>query len=210
MFAKSGLLLAVLLSFLPALAAQEVRESDLSLNVTGLFGVQTQNNGVTQRVTDAGGGLATFRHHFGHRLGIDLNYGFARDTYYYLVIAAGSSPTSYYIQTNVHEATGDVLFSAFHHGRFSPYILGGGGELIFAPTGFSGGTSAQVRQLQPAILYGAGTDVDVTQRFALRLQYRGFFYRTPDFGVSTLSTGLYTHTAEPSLGIVYRFSLRHF
>jgi hypothetical protein len=39
----------------------------------------------------------------------------------------------------------------------------------------------------------------------LRLQYRGLVYKAPDFGISALSTDSWTHTAEPSVGLVLRF-----
>jgi len=217
MFRKSGLVLAVLLSFIPVLAAQnqdqsqeEDRESDISVNFTGLYGIQEQNNGIKQSVSNSAGGLVTYRYRFGSRWGIDLNYGLSRNTDYYTVNNAGTPLSFYSIQSDVHELTGDVLFRAFHHGRLSPYILLGGGALIFAPTGISYGTSEQVRELRPAAIYGGGTEVSLIGNFALRVQYRGLFYKIPDFGISTINPGIFTHTAEPSVGIVYRFSMRHF
>jgi len=211
MFRKSGLVLAVLLAFIPVLAAQNQegdKDSDISVNLMGLYGIQSTNNGIVQHVSNSAGGLATFRHRFGRRYGIDVNYGLSRDTNYYTVSNAQTPLTYYSIQTDIHELTADVMLSAFHHGRFSPYLLAGGGGLIFAPTGIAYGTSEQVRQIRPAALYGGGADVSLMGNFALRLQYRGLFYKTPYFGISTLNTDLFEHTAEPSLGIVYRFSMR--
>jgi hypothetical protein len=41
---------------------------------------------------------------------------------------------------------------------------------------------------------------------ALRLQYRGLVYRSPDFGVpGRFFTGTRGHMAEPSIGIAVKF-----
>jgi len=206
MLTKCSLTLAVLFSFAAALFAQD-KTSDLSLNVAGVVTTQSQNNGVLQTSNNSGALLGTFRHHFSPRIAADVNYSLTKNTQYYTVSAAGTSGSFYSVQSYVNEATADLMLSAFHRGRLDPFLLAGGGALIFSPTGYSGGTSSQEQQVRPAFLYGGGTDVNVFRNVALRLQYRGLFYRAPDFGVTTLSTSMITHTAEPSVGIVYHFSL---
>jgi opacity protein-like surface antigen len=63
------------------------------------------------------------------------------------------------------------------------------------------------RQYRPAFLYGAGVDVQVNKGMALRAQYRALVYEAPDFfGANVaLHTSAAMQTAEPSIGIVYRF-----
>jgi hypothetical protein len=39
----------------------------------------------------------------------------------------------------------------------------------------------------------------------LRAQYRGFVYQAPSFNVTSLKSDAWTHAAQPSAGIVYRF-----
>ncbi len=56
-----------------------------------------------------------------------------------------------------------------------------------------------------AFLYGAGADYALTRRFSIRAEYRGFVYKNPDFGLAALHTDSWTHTAQPSAGIVFRF-----
>src|SRR5258706_298253 len=56
-----------------------------------------------------------------------------------------------------------------------------------------------------AFLYGAGADYGLTRHFSLRAEYRGFVYKNPDFGLAALNTDSWTHTAQPSAGIVFRF-----
>jgi hypothetical protein len=48
-------------------------------------------------------------------------------------------------------------------------------------------------------------DYRLVRALGLRLQYRGLVYKAPDFGLAALSTDSWTHTAEPSVGLVFRF-----
>jgi hypothetical protein len=45
----------------------------------------------------------------------------------------------------------------------------------------------------------------LTKHFSLRGEYRGYVYKDADFGVRALNTDSWTHTAQPSAGIVFRF-----
>jgi opacity protein-like surface antigen len=88
----------------------------------------------------------------------------------------------------------------------STYALAGGGGLIFDPTGNNGGfIPGATTQGRGAFLYGAGVDYALTRRVSLRAEYRGFVYKNPDFGLTALNTDSWTHTAQPSAGIVLHF-----
>src|SRR5258708_5087361 len=50
-----------------------------------------------------------------------------------------------------------------------------------------------------------GADYALTHHLSLRAEYRGFVYKNPDFGLAALHTDSWTHTAQPSAGIVFRF-----
>jgi opacity protein-like surface antigen len=93
--------------------------------------------------------------------------------------------------------------------RFKPFLLVGGGVLVFNPDNTLIAGSPQslegVRQTRPAVLYGGGVDYHLISMFALRLQYRGLFYSPPDFQLPGLFTGGRGHFAEPTVGIVARF-----
>jgi outer membrane immunogenic protein len=90
--------------------------------------------------------------------------------------------------------------------RVSPYVLAGGGGLVFDPTGNPGGSVAGAgTQGRGAFLYGGGADYALTRHFSLRAEYRGFVYKSPDFGLAALHTDSWVHTAQPSAGIVFRF-----
>jgi hypothetical protein len=45
----------------------------------------------------------------------------------------------------------------------------------------------------------------MAKHIALRAQYRGFVYKTPDFEMTGLKVDQYTHSAVPSAGLVFTF-----
>jgi len=110
------------------------------------------------------------------------------------------------IQTDVHQATGGLVFRLPSPARLrlSPYVLAEGGALVFNPTKNSlvAGADSQARG---AFIYGGGGDFLLSKHFSLRAEYRGFVYKSPDFGLSSLNSDAVTHTAQPSAGIVFRF-----
>jgi opacity protein-like surface antigen len=88
----------------------------------------------------------------------------------------------------------------------NPYVLGGGGSLIFHPTGNAGGfVSGAGTQAKGAFLYGGGVNYALTSHWSVRAEYRGYVYKDADFGIRTLNSDSWTHTAQPSAGIVFRF-----
>jgi opacity protein-like surface antigen len=90
--------------------------------------------------------------------------------------------------------------------RLNPYVLAGAGALVFDPTGnFGGFVTGASNQARAAFVYGGGADYYLTRHLALRVEYRGFVYDRPDFGLAALHSGSTTHTAQPSAGIVVRF-----
>jgi opacity protein-like surface antigen len=182
--------------------AQESR-SEISVQGTGFFTKDTTGQGTTQRSTNTGGFLVGYRYNFNRWLAAEAVYGYNRNSQQYFAPAGLSR-----IQANVHEATGGFVFHVPAPARFriSPYVLAEGGALVFDPTGnaFETVPGAQ-RQATGVFAYGGGADFPLLKHVALRAEYRGLVYNTPDFGLSALNTNTITHTAQPSAGIVFRF-----
>ena len=65
-------------------------------------------------------------------------------------------------------------------------------------------SGAQV-QAKSVFVYGVGVNYAIRKRLSLRAEYRGLVYGTPDFGFGALSTNSITHTAQPSVGVTFRF-----
>ncbi len=182
-----------------AAVAQESR-SEISVQGTGFFTKDSTGQGIRQKATDTGGFLVGYRYNLNRWLAAETNYGFARNTQEY------SSLGSSGIQSDVHQFTGGLVFKLPHPGLFrvNPYLLAGGGALLFNPRDNSLVAGAET-QARGAFVYGGGADFLLSRHFSLRTEYRGLVYKSPDFGLSSLNNDAVTHTAQPSAGIAFRF-----
>jgi opacity protein-like surface antigen len=54
-------------------------------------------------------------------------------------------------------------------------------------------------------LVGAGVAYELSPSFDIRLQYRGFIVKAPDFGLSNFKTNRYYLVSMPALGVAYHF-----
>lgn len=188
--------------FLTIAAASQERSSEVSVQGTGFFTKDTTGDGVSRTTTNTGGLLVGYRYHFNRWFSAEANYGFDRDTQKYFSTGGFSR-----VQSDVHAATADVVVNLpLAFSRFRPYVLGGGGSLVFHPTGNAGGSLPGAdTQAKGAFLYGGGVNYALTKHFSLRAEYRGYIYKDADFGIQGLNTDTWTHTAQPSAGVVYRF-----
>jgi opacity protein-like surface antigen len=201
---RNAVILAVTVAvFLPLAAmAQDEQKRDISLQ--GMVFVTksaTNVNGTSYSATQSGGVLGTFRYHFGPNVSAELAYGFARNTQKYSL-----SSEAFRIQSQVHQATLGLVINVAHPKKFTPYMLVGGGMVLFAPTTnqLNNITGAQT-QGKGAFVYGGGINYPLQKNFFFRAEYRGLLYGPPTFGFGGLSTNSITHSAEPSIGLSYRF-----
>lgn len=183
-------------------AVGQEQRNEVSAQGTGFFTKDSSGDGSTRSTTDTGGFLVGYRYHINKWFSAEANYGFDRNTQKYFSSAAFSR-----VQSDVHATTADLVVNLpIKFFGLSPYVLGGSGALVFHPTGNSGGfVPGADTQAKAVILYGGGADFGLTRHLALRAEYRGFVYKTPDFGVQSLTTNSWTHTAQPSAGFVYSF-----
>ena len=183
-------------------AAQESR-SEISVQGTGFFTKDTTGNGTTDRSTNSGGVLVSYRYNINRWLAGEAAYGYNRNTQQFFNSGALSR-----VQANVHEATGGFVVHVPAPARFrlSPYVLAEGGALVFDPTNNAFGSVAGAqRQTTGVFVYGGGADFPLVKHVALRAEYRGLVFSSPDFGLRALNTDKITHTAQPSAGLVFRF-----
>jgi opacity protein-like surface antigen len=200
---RTAILLAGFAIFLTIGATAQERGSEISLQGTGFFTKDTNGQGVSRTTTDTGGFQIGYRYNLNRWLAAEGDYGYDRNTNKYFGGGFGESR----VQANVHAITGDVVVKLPLRLRgISTYALAGGGGLIFDPTGnFGGSVPGASSQGRGAFLYGVGADYAFMRHFSLRAEYRGFVYKNPDFGLSALNTDSWTHTAQPSAGIVFHF-----
>jgi opacity protein-like surface antigen len=182
-------------------AAQEKR-SEISLQGTGFFTRDTSGQGISRTTSETGGFTVGYRYHINRWISAEANYGFDRNTQKYF---GGFGESR--VQANTHAVTGDLVVNLpLPIRRVSTYALAGGGGLIFDPTGNIGGfVPGADTQTRGTFLYGVGADYSLSRHFSLRAEYRGFVYQNPDFGLRALNTDSWTHTAQPSAGIVFHF-----
>ncbi len=184
--------------------SQDEGRWDVSLNGVGLWGKQTSGNGTSQIPTKNVGFLATVRFHIGERSALEVNWSRGNDSQKFI-----TSTLQYRVLTTLNEFTGAYVFRPMQTDRFKPFLLVGGGAIVFNPDNTLIFESAQalegVRQTRPAILYGGGVDYHLIRFLSLRLQYRGLFYSPPDYKLPGLFTGGHGHMAEPGVGLVVSF-----
>jgi len=194
-----AVIIAVAASASTALAQVE-HPSQISIQGTALVTKSSTDQIPSNDVTKSGGFLIGYSYQFNRWLGAEGNYGYSRNTNNFITTVGLSSQ-----EANFHEVTGALVGHIPVSVRgIRPYILGGGGALVFDPTDKFVVTGAE-RQTRGAFVYGGGANFDITNNFGLRAEYRGLLYKVPDFSVSTLNLDKFTHLAQPSFGFYFRF-----
>lgn len=189
-------LLGAALATAPVFAQDEAGRSEVSVQAFGSFVKNTTQNGVQQSATDGGGVLANYRFFFSKSHGVEVNYGYSRNTQTY-----GLTGGLLGVKSDQHEVTAAYVYRhAMKH--FTPFVEAGVGALVFDPID----SPAANYQARAAFVYGGGADFNITHRLFARVQYRGFVYNSPTFDLTpALGVDRVTHRAEPSAGFGYRF-----
>jgi len=205
---KIGQIVAVaVILTIAATAADAQKGIDLAISGAGVFSKTTSSasGGVTNTPTKSVAVLGSVRYHFAKHHAVELNLGHTSNSQIFSV-----PPDSYRVATGIGEYSLAYVFTPVQSQRFQPFLLAGGGALKFGVGNtyidniqqFLGANS----RTSLAFLYGAGTDYHLWKFMALRLQYRGLIYRSPDYGVpGRFYTGARGHLAEPAVGIVVKF-----
>jgi opacity protein-like surface antigen len=194
-----AVIIAVAVSASTALAQVE-QPSQITIQGTALVTKSSTDQIPSNDVTRSGGFLVGYSYQFNRWFGAEGNYGFSRNTNNFVTTGGLSS-----LEANFHEVTGALVahIPVKVHG-VRPYVLGGGGALVFDPTDKFFVTGAD-RQTRGTFVYGGGANFDITNNFGLRAEYRGLLYKVPDFNVSALNLDKFTHLAQPSFGFYFRF-----
>ena len=109
---------------------------------------QTTQAGIKQDATNSAGVLGTYRFWFGRHNGVEANYAWTTIQY-----------NTFGVGNNSHEARG--LRFPMPMKRWSPFVLGGAGTLIFDPKNFAAAST----QTRAAFVYGGGADINLTDHF---------------------------------------------
>lgn len=198
---KPSLIFAALLVaslFAQSASAQSyLKNSEFGLSAFGQFTSSSNGDGVEVKPLASLGGQGTFRHIYSPLLGYEAGYGYTRFTDKY-----SSYPFS--VQHNVHEFEGSYLLSAPGLVGIKPFGLAGVSALLYSPT-LNGGQNASA-QARAALTFGVGADFPLlTSHFGMRVQYRGLYHQTPDYGQTIYKTGTWRLTSEPAVGAYLHF-----
>jgi len=180
-----------------ARAQNFLHNSEASVSAFGQFTSSVSGNGISLNTTDSLGGQAAFRHSFHWWLGFEGSYSYTRFNEYY-------SALPYSVQHNFHEFAGSYLVSGSNVLGFRPFALAGLSGIIFSPS-LNGGQNLPW-QGETGLNFGVGAEhALMTSHFGIRIEYRGLYYKAPDFGDPALKTGSSRLTSEPLVGVYYRF-----
>ena len=199
----ASLVVGILLLVPVTAMAQELR-SEVAIQGTGSFTKESTDQGIRHSATDTGGVFAGYRYHINRWVSAEAVYGWNRNTQEF-TSALGSGR----VQSDVHEAIGGAVINVPVPRKFMvrPYVLAEGGALVFRPTNAAASVAGSQQQAVGSFVYGGGFDYPIPslKKVTLRVEYRGLVYKAPDFGLAQLHTDTWTHTAQPSAGLVYRF-----
>jgi opacity protein-like surface antigen len=197
---------AFIFLFIASGIAQDFK-SEVSVQGTANLPKNSTNIDIPHDATKSGGFLIGYRYHLNAWFAVKGDYGYTRDTQKYFDPFFGETD----IQANVHQLTGEAVITAPSSSRVRPYGLAGIGAVFFRPTNsllnsFVGvGNNTGNNQTKPAFVYGGGVDFDITRYMAFRAEYRGLVFKIPDFQLPGLASDNFTHLAQPSVGLVWRF-----
>jgi outer membrane immunogenic protein len=199
---KKTMLLGVLMLSAAAGYAQESRQ-DVSFSGTGIFAPTIHGAAnVQQSSTGALGLLMSYRYMLTPRSALELNYGFGQNSQKYAVSFVNGAR----VHSRQQEISAAYVYS-LNFKRFSPFAEVGIGSMIFTPVLDSGTTASLTTKSTKGIggLAGAGVAYELSPSFDIRLEYRGFLTKTPNFGLNQFSTNRYEWMSVPSVGVAYHF-----
>jgi outer membrane immunogenic protein len=196
----------LVLTFLGTTAAfaQESRQ-DASISAEAIGGPQVYGNGVTQTSTWSGGFLASYRYMLTPRSALEVNYGWGHNSQKFQ-----TNPISVRVHTRQQEYTAAYVYTRNYH-NFNPFAEIGIGALIFTPMKDSGTSDLDGKgNTNVGGLAGLGLAYEISPSFDIRMEYRGFLAKAPDFNfpgnpTNPFRTGRYEWFSMPTVGIAYHF-----
>ena len=114
--------------FVAATAAQAQIGLDVALSGAGVFSKSTSSStsNVSNHPTNSVAVLGSIGYHFNQHHAIELGLGHTNNSQLFTV-----PPDTYRLKTGIFEYTVAYVFSPFTRGRWTPFLLAGGGGLGF-------------------------------------------------------------------------------
>lgn len=199
---KKMMLLGALLVCAAAVGNAQESRQDVSASFIGVWAPDVNGLAVEpMHSTSTGGFLGSYRYDLTPRSGLELNYSFAQ---YSIKYHSAAFPYGE-VATRQQEITGAYVYSR-SYGNYNPFVEAGVGAMIFTPTLNNGTHQFDTKQnTNIGGLFGAGLAYEISPSFDVRVEYRGFVLKAPDFGYSPFETNKYYVIMTPSLGVAYHF-----
>jgi hypothetical protein len=198
MFKKSfGIAALVGATLVPAMAQKQT----FTIQANGNFTKNTTTSAGNHTAEQSAGLLLSYDRFFKGNSAIELNYGVTRSRQEFKsTFVTGAGIFGGYSRVNAHEFTAAYKYR-WDRGKYKPFVLGGAGAIAFDQI-LAGATTPT----KLAIVYGAGVDMDFSERVFFRAMYRGQVYRIPGlahlFGPNVQG---FTHNMQPTVGAGFRF-----
>ena len=182
--------------------AQESRQ-DISLSATAPISPQVNGNAVQMNQTLTTGLLLSYRYMLTPRSALEANYGYAQNSTVF--------NTSFLPNARVHTLQQEFSLAyvfSLNFRNFNPFAEAGGGAMSFLPL-YDAGTLIKDTKtnLRLGGLFGVGLAYEISPSFDVRVEYRGFVTKVPDFSTpgNEFNTNRYTLFSTPALGVAYHF-----
>jgi opacity protein-like surface antigen len=185
----------------------------VTVNTEGAFTIESEKS---QSLSPSPGALFTFHQAMKPYLGYNVNFDYTSLEQSYSQGSASlnsngsTTPTSfaaYSFSARMYELSVAYAFSGPRFARFRTFGQFGGGGLFFQPTQ----TTFAKEQTRPAMVFGVGIERDFSTHFSIRAEYRGLFYKGPDYQIDRPAyipeQRLFTVTNQPTISLVYRFGV---
>jgi outer membrane immunogenic protein len=199
-FALAAFVVLLLVAGSTAGRAQESRQD---VSVSGSVDVEpfvSSSTDVKVSANRALGGLVSYRFMLTPRGAVEGNYSYQQNHIHYV-----APSYNYQVNTRMQEATAAYVYN-FNFRKFNPFVEAGGGALMFTNLRNLATTTLDVKsQTIIAGLYGVGVAYEISPSFDIRLEYRGFISKVPNFGYSPLNTNKYYNIYDPVIGVAYHF-----
>ena len=198
---KKTMWLGALMLLASAGYAQESRQ-DASVSVIGVFAPQVNGNAVQANASSTIGFLGSYRYMLTPRSALELNYSFAQ----YSTRYSTSFLPNVRIHTRQQEISGAYVYNFRNFRNFNPFLEAGVGGLIFTPIRDFGTTNLDTKQnTNIGALFGGGVAYELSPSWDVRVEYRGWVVKTPDFGLTNFKTNRWEVVSLPAVGVAYHF-----
>jgi outer membrane immunogenic protein len=200
---KKILLLLVMLPFLAAAGFAQESRQDVSVSGSVLWQPAITGNAVHQTATLGFGTLVSYRFMLSPHSALEGNYGYSQNIEKYVI-----STNTARVHNRFQEISAAYVYN-FNWKNLNPFVEAGAAGLVFRPIlDYKTTWSQTTGNTNVGALGGAGVAYEVSPSFDIRVEYRGFFVRSPTIatsGTNNFRTNMYNWISDPVVGVAYHF-----